>query len=24
MADFRALQEERTPWLLDELVAWTP
>ena len=22
--DFRALQEERTPWLLDELVAWTP
>ncbi len=24
MEDFRALQEERTPWLLDELVAWTP
>ena len=24
MQDFLALQEERTPWLLDELVAWTP
>lgn len=24
MEDFRALQEERTPWLLDALVAWTP
>ncbi len=24
MDDFRALQEERTPWLLDALVTWTP
>jgi DNA-binding FadR family transcriptional regulator len=24
MEDFLALQAERTPWLLDELVAWTP
>lgn len=24
MEGFLALQEERTPWLLDELVAWTP
>jgi GntR family transcriptional repressor for pyruvate dehydrogenase complex len=24
MHDFLALQEERTPWLLDELVAWSP
>jgi GntR family transcriptional regulator, transcriptional repressor for pyruvate dehydrogenase complex len=24
MDDFRTLQEERTPWLLDELVAWAP
>lgn len=24
MDDFRSLQEERTPWLLDERIAWTP
>ena len=24
MEDFRALQEERTPWLLAERIAWTP
>ena len=24
MQDFLALQEERTPWLLDERIAWAP